>query len=859
MKRIFLLVSLIVTPSAVTLAQTTNSWIDGSGKWETGTNWSQATAPSISDAAEFITNATSKTVTIDGLTSAGSPATMTISNLTISSLATSNTLLLNKAGTITPLRVLNNLAINSGGVLVITNSALLVNGLAGGGIGDDGAVSLNSGSLLITNAATVVGVVGQGSFINRGGTWLALDVFVGDFPGARGMVVFAAGTNTLSGFLDLGNYGGSTGTVLVTDGLLVVTNGIHVGDGGVGQMTVSNGTVQGQQIYVGHLGGSQGTLTMAGGTNTLSSFLEVGGYPSGTGTVWVTGGQLVVTNDVTYVGNSGVGQLTISNGTVLANIVHVGNAAGSQGTLTIAGGSLLVTDDAHNAMTEVRYGTLTLTTGGVFVTDSLLITNASGRFINNGGTFSITGQAQVDQGTQTVASGTTQVSSNFVVGSTANSTGTVNITGGQLIVTNGVVGIGNNGTITGGSGVGLMIVSNGTLLASNILLGSSVGGQGEMILDNGGSIASVGTNAILICNDFGQIAGSLDWTNIGADMYCGYAHPGAYALSNGTASCQNFYVGYDNAGTMTIAGGSLSILSGLTVGHRGSPMSTGAVWITGGQLTMVNQPAIIGNSGVGQMTISNGTVTAADMVVGFSSNPGTLTLAGGTLTVNGIVLPNPNSQFIFSGGCLNANAITNANGQTLTAGNGAVPATWNLLGGITSLGNGLQVSANVTVLGFGTITGAVVNYGIIAPVGGTLNFQDFVTNYGLIITNGANFLGGFVNHGMFLDAAGDADGDGMNNLSEVLAGTNPTNSASVFHIMAVTRAGNDVLVNWSTVGGKRYVVQVSTGAGANYSSTFTTLSPVIAVPGTGESSTNYLDAGGATNSPSRYYRVRLVQ
>ena len=66
--------------------------------------------------------------------------------------------------------------------------------------------------------------------------------------------------------------------------------------------------------------------------------------------------------------------------------------------------------------TEVRYGTLMLT-GGVYFTDSLLITNTGASFLNDGGTFTITGLAQVDQGTQTVASGTTQLSSNLVVGS----------------------------------------------------------------------------------------------------------------------------------------------------------------------------------------------------------------------------------------------------------------------------------------------------------------------------------------------------------------------------------------------------------------------------------------------------------
>ena len=37
----------------------------------------------------------------------------------------------------------------------------------------------------------------------------------------------------------------------------------------------------------------------------------------------------------------------------------------------------------------------------------------------------------------------------------------------------------------------------------------------------------------------------------------------------------------------------------------------------------------------------------------------------------------------------------------------------------------------------------------------------------------------------------------------------------------------------------------------------TVASGPIAIPGSGDTVTNYLDAGGATNVPSRYYRIRL--
>ena len=96
----------------------------------------------------------------------------------------------------------------------------------------------------------------------------------------------------------------------------------------------------------------------------------------------------------------------------------------------------------------------------------------------------------------------------------------------------------------------------------------------------------------------------------------------------------------------------------------------------------------------------------------------------------------------------------------------------------------------------------------------------------------------------------------MSNLQEFQAGTDPTNSKSAFRITSVTAQGNDVRVTWTTVGGLSYVVQDATTAGYA-SNNFVDLSPVISMPGSGESATNYLDVGAVTNGPGRYYRVRL--
>src|SRR5437867_12390370 len=52
-----------------------------SGKWEVPTNWSLG-APTTNNSI-FITNAGTKTVTIDGIASTNFPGTMTVTNLTI--------------------------------------------------------------------------------------------------------------------------------------------------------------------------------------------------------------------------------------------------------------------------------------------------------------------------------------------------------------------------------------------------------------------------------------------------------------------------------------------------------------------------------------------------------------------------------------------------------------------------------------------------------------------------------------------------------------------------------------------------------------------------------------------------------
>ena len=107
------------------------------------------------------------------------------------------------------------------------------------------------------------------------------------------------------------------------------------------------------------------------------------------------------------------------------------------------------------------------------------------------------------------------------------------------------------------------------------------------------------------------------------------------------------------------------------------------------------------------------------------------------------------------------------------------------------------------------------------------------------------------------DSNDDPDGDGFSNKQEYAAGTDPTNGASYLHITAIAREKNNIRVTWMMGAGKTNVLQVVNG-GTTGSFSVNNFTDLFAVTNTVGTATNYLDVGAATNSPSRFYRVRLV-
>jgi len=462
-----------------------NSWINsGPDKWEDASSWSLGTAPWIGDAADLITNAGNSTVTNDATTAGSFPATMVISNLTVSAPnASTNTLVLSNLGTNTPLVVHNSVIIGPGGVLQMTNSSLSLDSITNGAFNlDSSAILYGSDLLLNSNAAMTVGYTGSGTLLAGGGTnTLSGDIYVGYSTNSIGSVLLTAGQLVMSngnvavgfygsaqvtistglltsgnvsnniapptgvllgatagasgilnimggtclenGHLGLGEESGSTGLVWVSNGQLIDTNGylISIGENGVGQMVVSNSQMSAYDVGVANGPASQGTLTIVGGTGTFSGGLVVGSGLGATGSVSVTSGQLTVTNQTIMVGSYGVGQMTVSNSSLLARAIRVGNSLSSCGTLTFAGST------------------------------------------------------------------TATVSNNIVAGVYSNATGTIQITGGTVNVTNQTS---TGQLVVGQQGQGTFIQSGGTMTVDQLF---AVNGTNSVFTFNSGSFNSRNT------------------------------------------------------------------------------------------------------------------------------------------------------------------------------------------------------------------------------------------------------------------------------------------------------------------------------------------------------------------------------
>jgi hypothetical protein len=232
----------------------------------------------------------------------------------------------------------------------------------------------------------------------------------------------------------------------------------------------------------------------------------------------------------------------------------------------------------------------------------------------------------------------------------------------------------------------------------------------------------------------------------------------------------------------------------------------------------------VGDDSPGKMNVSspNASQTWENMNIGYNAT-GTYLQSGGQTVVNKSVIV--------------GNCVTNGSGAvgSVTLSGGALYVTNSTHTAVLVVQNG------TFVLG----SGATLVADNLVVTNACAQFQN---NGGTLVVNPGNIM---------LDPNLDADGDGVSNGAEAAAGTDPLNPASYFHILGITRSGNDVLASWTTAGGHYYYLQACTNQTKVASSSFVNVSPLIGpINGTGDGTTSYLMVGGATNSVV-LYRIKL--
>jgi 1,4-alpha-glucan branching enzyme len=502
--------------------------------------------------------------------------------------------------------------------------------------------------------------------------------------------------------------------------------------------------------------------------------------------------------------------------------------------------------------------------------------------VGNGGSLSVSGPVSGGGAiTKTGAGALTLFGTNNYSGATVVSNGTLAVSGDGVITNTTSIEIATNATldVSGHTGAG-MTVANGQTLAGNGMI------QGNLILADGSSLSPgddlVGTlaflsslalsNAATLQYDLGTVS---DLAVVGGNLTLG----GTLNINDSGGFAAGVY-------TLLTYGGALTY-NGVTIGTTPNPSFAYTIDTnTPGQVKLRVSLA---------STIS---VVAADLQDRFGSlmpTSGVAVLVVDTGT-NGFVDPQP--TFL-----LNLGATWGADDQVLGLWDlGNSFSFWGQPGGladqtIISYTGGVAPGQRLELYWFPSLTLASNTVGVTyygkytdtnnPPLDGSAPWTvpNVSTNIGLSFftqsEGGSN--PNTAGQATLLTAAGvpafvswqmqyfgctncpqaqaDADplGKGISNTNQFLVGLNPTNPASLFRIVSAVPQSSNVVVTWTTAGAHTNAVQATAGnANGGYGTNFIDISSPIIVQGSGDVTTNYLDAGAVTNVPSRYYRVRLV-
>ena len=816
-----------------------------SGKWEVSSNWSLG-APGATNSS-YITNlapTTPITVTIDATTSSSFTNTMTIANLTIGSptISNTNTLLLSNAGISAPLYVISNLTVLPGGALTLFNSALKVDNGTTPTTTDLGSeVELDGNNVLAVNSTmdtshamyttvggSIFGGGGTGSLSMSNCTFTPHNFYVGYL--FNGTATFLNCSNVFGYGLTMGGSALAVGNMSIKGGTWIATNTysdpdtplINLGVNGTGNLTISNANVQLGATAIGNSGAGS-LIVQSNVVITLGKTFLGLGDPHSSGTFSIDGAQVSMP-ELHIV--QGTGMVNVANGTLAVPVVSIGESNTAAGSLNIIGGTTLISTSLTAGSNSLASASISVFGGALYITNA---THTATTIMNGGSLLLGAGDFATDNFIFTNG-GSLFAISDVLLGTTTGTTNTLALSGGStLILTNAALGLGNNGT-TNGAGTGIASITGATVNVTTLNLGSTVGGLGLLTLQS---------NALLnVQSNLTVVSGSLVATS--SITFNG----GSFTASNGLTQ-----IGSSGNGLLTISAGNHTFRQ-ITLGSTNG-LGSGGFHFLGGHVTLLGTGTAPGQGldsnwilweggdldGSGTcLTIANGNNSNVlipayafnvrgqldSMYVGYSAgNIGTFTQAAGSSVVS-----ITDQMILGNGDCANgAQGNVILSGGTLYVTNATHTAVLDVRNGTFTLGPGATL--------------VVDNLILVSACG------HFVKQPGgILITNRAPLL-----HPNL-----DADGDGQSNAAEALAGTDPLNPLSAFRMTGVVKTnGNNLRVDWTTVGGHSYVVQTNGNLGSGM---FHDLSLPIVIPGTTGGTTNYVHTNGVMNGP-KFYRVRL--
>jgi T5SS/PEP-CTERM-associated repeat protein len=531
----------------------------------------------------------------------------------------------------------------------------------------------------ITRSAANAGnvVIGQNIQLGVAGTVANLTI-----SGAAGTITLNGGITDNSGLATGSNvaktgagtltFAGTNGTTTSTFNQLSVQGGtVNVTGGTMNLLQPDPGTrIPGLQI--GSASGQVGTFVASGGaTINVQENVFIGHIAGSTGTLTVTGVGTTLSNENTNqfsgrfaVGESGNGTLNILNGAVVnAGFMLTNRSNGTSATINVDGvGSTL------NTIVTINPTTL-LANGG---TGNLQIASNGAAGTPNTGTLNVTNGGHVNVGTT------------LFVGQTAGNTGIINLSGvgSQINVPGGNIQLGSavNGhgsmTVSGGATSSI----SGTFFVGNASGTAGIPGDGTLTVTGAGSTISTTTGGI----QAGTTAGSVGTVNI---------------LNGGTANITgSIFVGPAGAGATGFpdANGTLNVMGGgvlngsafLIVSGGGTPGGTGTLNVSNnGLVNVVNFTVTQNDGGTGTATVSNGgkLLVSSQFEVGGGASGG----AGGSATMN----INSGGQVVVGG--LSFESATTVNGTiTLNGYQSSLTST----GQVQLGGNGGTASTGTAVL-----------------------------------------------------------------------------------------------------------------------------------------------------------------